>query len=160
MTHTNHQHLPNLLDLADSALRPLDGLADLRLAHPLLCHRNPHLANAVDAMARIGRLQGQGYRLIGAFDGNRLAAVAGYRFQENLLFGRFLSPEDLITADTHQGADWSCRLLLGLERLARAEGYLCLVVEHHGGQPGAEDRYRRSGLIPSSIRYSKLLITD
>ena len=102
MTHTNHQHLPNLLDLADSALRPLDGLADLRLAHPLLCHRHPHLANAVDAMARIGRLQGQGYRLIGAFDGNRLAAVAGYRFQENLLFGRFLSLEDLITADTHQ----------------------------------------------------------
>lgn len=58
MTHTNHQHLPNLLDLADSALRPLDGLADLRLAYPLLCHRHPHLANAVDALARTKVLTG------------------------------------------------------------------------------------------------------
>lgn len=160
MIHTNYQHLPNMSDLADSALRPLHGLADLRLAHALLRQRHPHLDNEVDVMVRIERLQEQGYRLIGAFDGNCLAAVAGYRFQENLLFGRFLSLEDLITADSHQDAGWSSRLLLGLERLARAEGYLCLVLECHGVQSGAEGRYRRHGLIRSSIRYKKSLISD
>jgi GNAT superfamily N-acetyltransferase len=39
----------------------------------------------------------QGYRLVGAFEGDRVVAVAGFRVLENLVDGRVLYVDDLST---------------------------------------------------------------
>jgi hypothetical protein len=35
-------------------------------------------------------MAGAGYRVLAAWDGDRVAAIAGYRVMENLIHGRFL----------------------------------------------------------------------
>jgi GNAT superfamily N-acetyltransferase len=60
----------------------------------LRTHHNDRLAFA----ERVNDVQRpQGYRLVGAFEGERVVAVAGFRVLENLVSGRTLYVDDLST---------------------------------------------------------------
>ena len=157
MTYSHHQHLPSLLDLADPALRPLDGPADLHTAYPVMHQLRPHLASEADFIARIERMRSQGYRLVGAFDGDALVALAGYRLEENLVYGVFLYVDDLITAEAHRGGRWGARLLRALDRVARAEGCARLVLDTGLGNARAQRFYFREGLYSGALRFQKSL---
>ncbi|MBS7779401.1 GNAT family N-acetyltransferase [Acidovorax sp. CCYZU-2555] len=149
---------PSVLDLADSALRPLDSAGDLRLAAPLMQQLRPHLEGEADFAARVQRQRLEGYQLIGAFaaDGS-LAALAGYRLQENLIYGRFLYVDDLVTAASLRGGQWGARLLRALERVARAEGCAQLVLDTGLANARAQRFYFRAGLYTGALRFQKML---
>ena len=149
---------PSVLDLADSALRPLDSAGDLRLAAPLMRELRPHLDGDAEFAVRVQRQRLQGYQLIGAFtpDG-QLAALAGYRLQENLLYGRFLYVDDLVTAAARRGGQWGARLLRALERVARAEGCAQLVLDTGLANARAQRFYFRAGLYTGALRFQKPL---
>lgn len=149
---------PSVLDLADNALRPLDSAGDLRLAAPLMQALRPHLDDAADFVARVQRQRLEGYQLIGAFtpDGS-LAALAGYRLQENLIYGRFLYVDDLVTAAPLRGGQWGARLVQALERVARAEGCAQLVLDTGLANARAQRFYFRAGLCTSALRFQKPL---
>ncbi|MBU3055065.1 GNAT family N-acetyltransferase [Pseudomonas indica] len=157
MTYLHHQSLPSVLDLADPALRPLDGPGDLRAAYPVMRELRPHLASEADFLARVERMRPQGYRLVGAFDGAALVALAGYRLQENLVYGAFLYVDDLITAEPHRGGHWGARLLRALDRVARAEGCARLVLDTGLANARAQRFYFREGLYTGALRFQKLL---
>lgn len=149
---------PSVLDLADSALRPLDCASDLRLAAPLMQALRPQLDGDADFAARVQRQRLQGYQLLGAFaaDGS-LAALAGYRLQENLGCGRFLYVDDLVTAPACRGGGWGARLLRALERVARAEGCARLVLDTGLTNAAAQRFYLRAGLCLGALRLQKML---
>ncbi|MET1116365.1 MAG: GNAT family N-acetyltransferase [Comamonas sp.] len=155
--HT-HPPSPSVLDLADSALRPLDSVGDLRLAAPLMRELRPQLDGEADLAARVQRQRLQGYQLLGAFEADAsLAALAGYRLQENLVYGRFLYVDDLVTAPARRGAGWGARLLRALERVARAEGCSRLVLDTGLANTRAQRFYLRAGLQTGALRFHKLL---
>ncbi len=160
-SHSSHalpQHQPIVLDLADAALRPLDSADDLRMATPLMRALRPHLVGEDDFVARVARMRTQGYHLVGAFgsDGT-LTALAGYRLQENLVYGRFLYVDDLISAESHRGNQWGARLLRALERVARAEGCARLVLDTGLANARAQRFYFREGLYTGALRFQKSL---
>jgi ribosomal protein S18 acetylase RimI-like enzyme len=160
--NASHAHspwpAPSILDLADSALRPLDSAGDLRLAAPLMQQLRPQLDGAAEFAARVQRQRLQGYQLIGAFapDGS-LAALAGYRLQENLIYGRFLYVDDLVTDASRRGGQWGARLLQGLERVARAAGCAQLVLDTGLANARAQRFYFRAGLYTGALRFQKML---
>lgn len=149
---------PSVLDLADSALRPLDSARDLCLAAPLMQQLRPHLDGETHFAARVQRQRLEGYQLIGAFtpDGS-LAALAGYRLQENLVYGRFLYVDDLVTAASLRGGQWGARLVRALERVARAEGCAQLVLDTGLANARAQRFYFRAGLYTGALRFQKML---
>lgn len=151
------QHQPSMLDLADPALRPLDRTGDLAQAFALVHTLRPHLADAADLAARVARMRPQGYQLLGAFDAGALVAMAGYRLQENLVYGRFLYVDDLVTAPAQRGSRWGARLLRALERVAGAEGCARLVLDTAISNVQAQRFYVRQGLEHGAQRYQKLL---
>ncbi|WP_394561806.1 GNAT family N-acetyltransferase [Aquipseudomonas alcaligenes] len=159
MTYSSHHPLPSVLDLADPALRPLDGPGDLRAAYPVMRELRPHLAGEGEFVAAVEHMRGEGYRLVGAFDGAVLVALAGYRLQHNFVYGRFLYVDDLITAETQRGGQWGARLLRALERVARAEGCARLVLDTALGNALAQRFYFREGLLTGALRFQKLLDT-
>ncbi|GLK90220.1 GNAT family N-acetyltransferase [Pseudomonas turukhanskensis] len=156
MTYLNHHHLPSVLDLADSALRPLDGPQDLRTAFAVMAQLRPHLASEADFIERVTRMRAEGYRLIGAFDAGVLAALAGYRLQENLLYGPYLYVDDLVTDQAQRGGHWGARLLQALERLARAQGCARLVLDTGLANARAQRFYFREGLYTGALRFQKV----
>lgn len=155
MTFTSPQFVPSVLDLADTHMRPLDTAHDLHIAFPLMQQLRPHLATEDDFTRRVGRMRNEGYLLLGAFDAGSLVALAGYRLQENLVYGTFLYVDDLITTETQRGHQWGSRLLNALERLARASGCARLVLDTGVANARAQRFYTREGLHNGALRFQK-----
>lgn len=155
MTFSLHHCVPSMLDLADAALRPLDSTHDLHLAFPVMQQLRPHLSSEADFISRIERMRAEGYRLLGAFDAGVLVGLAGYRLQENLIYGAFLYVDDLVTAEAQRGGQWGSRLLQALERLARASGCARLVLDTGLANARAQRFYFREGLYTGALRFQK-----
>ena len=96
------------------------------------------------------RLRPTGYRLIGAFasDNEEAAAVAGFRINEFLAWGKHLYVDDFVTAEGHRGRGLADRLFVWLEDEARS----CGCTQFHLDSGLGEDRedahrfYFRHGL--------------
>ncbi|QXI20101.1 GNAT family N-acetyltransferase [Pseudomonas moraviensis] len=155
MTFNLQDYVPSVLDLADTALRPLDSRHDLKIAFPVIQQLRPHLTSEADFMSRIERMRAGGYRLVGAFESSALVALAGYRLQENLIYGPFLYVDDLITDEAQRGGQWGSRLLRALERLARASGCARLVLDTGLANARAQRFYFREGLYTGALRFQK-----
>ena len=150
-----HNFIPSVLDLVDTALRPLDSTHDLCSAFPVMHQLRPHLTSEADFVSRIERMRLEGYRLIGAYDAGVLVALASYRFQENLVYGAFLYVDDLVTAEAQRGGQWGARLLQALERLARASGCARLVLDTGLANARAQRFYFREGMLTGALRFQK-----
>ena len=68
----------------------------IRRCFPIMSQLRPRLLEAEFAK-RIVRQQQQGYRLAYVEAASEIRAVAGYRFAENLAWGRFCYVDDLVT---------------------------------------------------------------
>lgn len=95
-------------------------------------------------------LRATGYRLIGAFEEgfDEAAAVAGFRINEYLAWGKHLYVDDLVTGEDHRGRGLADQLFAWLEDEARD----CGCTQFHLDSGLGEDRqdahrfYFRHGL--------------
>ena len=87
---------PGHWHIADSALRHADTEADRLACFSVMHELRPHLRDADEFMQRTGRAREQGYRILAAWEQGVVVALAGYRFQENLVYGPFLYVDDLV----------------------------------------------------------------
>lgn len=143
--------------MTDPALQHLDRPDQWRACLPLMRELRPHLTSADDFTARLDRMQAQDYRLLAAVVAGQAVALAGYRYQENLIYGRFMYVDDLVVHPTHRGDRWGARLLDGLDRIARDAGCARLVLDTALSNALAQRFYFRQGLLTSAIRFSKNL---
>jgi GNAT superfamily N-acetyltransferase len=68
------------------------------LAYEAMLALRTHLADEQEFAERVNDVQRrEGYRLVGAFDGDRVVGVAGFRVGHNLAWGKFLYVDDLST---------------------------------------------------------------
>lgn len=145
--------------MTDSALQHIDTDEALRACLPLMRELRPHLSDADDFVARITRMRGEGYRLLAAVDAGQVVALAGYRYQENLIYGRFMYVDDLVVNSARRGGRWGARLLQALDGMARDAGCAKFVLDTGLSNALAQRFYFRQGLLTSAIRFSKLLDT-
>lgn len=82
------------------------------LAAPVLLVLRPHFETAQALVAAADAQRADGYRIAAAFDGDAVAAVAGFRVTTNLISGRHLYVDDLVTAPEHRQRGHA-RALLG-----------------------------------------------
>jgi GNAT superfamily N-acetyltransferase len=141
-------------------MQHLESPQDLRACLPLMRELRPHLKNEADFVERVSRMRADGYRLLAAMDHGQAVALAGYRVQENLIYGRFLYVDDLVVADGRRGEGWGARSLKPRAAAARAHGCARLVLDTGLGNALAQRFYFRAGLLTSAIRFSKSLETS
>ena len=115
-----------------------------------------------DALVRqVDRQRGSGYRLAGVFaDGDEeAAAVAGFRINEYLAWGRHLYVDDLITAAAHRGQGHADRLFAWLEEEARQAGCTQFHLDSGVGEnrQDAHRFYFRHGLRIASFHFEREL---
>ena len=145
--------------MTEILLRHIETPQELRACLPLMRELRPHLKDDADFIARVERMRADGYRLLAALDGGAAVALAGYRFQENLVYGRFLYVDDLVVASGRRGERWGARLLEALEGSARDSGCARFVLDTGLGNALAQRFYFRYGLLTSAIRFCKPLET-
>jgi ribosomal protein S18 acetylase RimI-like enzyme len=140
------------------AIRHADSVAELHACWPAMRQLRPHLRDAQDMAERMQRMRDDGgYRLLAVWHGEEAIALAGYRLQENLVYGRFLYVDDLVTLEGRRGGQWGARLLDEATLVAEQAGCAKLVLDTGLANALAQRFYFREGLLTGSMRFSKVL---
>ena len=96
---------------------------DVAASFSVMQELRPHLTGEGEFRTTVRRLEREiGYRLVGAFVGEALQAVAGYRIAESLAWGRHLYVVDLVTRSPCRSRGLGARLYDWLCREGRREG--------------------------------------
>ncbi|MES1950122.1 GCN5-related N-acetyltransferase [Salinisphaera sp. S4-8] len=113
----------------------------------------PHLTNAPAFAAQVLRQMAHGYRLIAAWREANPVGLIGYRYQENLMNGRFLFVDDLVVCAKTRRSHIGGHLLDVVRREARAAGCRQLVLDTGLGMALAQRFYFRQGMLTRSIGF-------
>lgn len=120
--------------------------SDFAACFDVIRQLRPKLLSAGDWHAQADEMRSEGYRVLVYRDGGRAAAIAGYRISTNLVHGRFLFVNDLVTLDSARGKGLGRLMLRKLERIAEAEGCEYLVLDTAIANLGARRFYTRAGM--------------
>ena len=138
-------------------IRPARTPADLEACFPVLRELRPHLASAAELLSRVQRQSDQGYRLLAARREDKVVGVTGYRFQENLIRGRFCYVDDLVVAEAERSGGLGARLLDAVADEARVAGSQWLVLDTNLDNLLGQRFYFRYGMLPAALRFAKAL---
>jgi GNAT superfamily N-acetyltransferase len=109
-------------------LRHIESDEEVAAAFPVMAQLRPHLANAEELVARVAHQREAGYRQLAAWREGVPVALAGYRVEENLIHGRFLYLDDLVTTEGERRGGIGARLLEAVAAEARRFGCSRLVL--------------------------------
>jgi GNAT superfamily N-acetyltransferase len=116
--------------------------------HELRTHLTPEAF-----LARVRSQEGAGYRLVYVEANGGPVAVAGFRILENLVSGRILYVDDLVTLSAERSNGYGAQLLAWLVDRARAEGCQRLELDSGVQRKDAHRFYEREGLEITSYHF-------
>lgn len=137
----------------DVDVREVEDADEIRGMFPLMVQLRPHLVEE-EYMARWKRQHKDGYNMLGLYWKDRLYALAGYRIQENLVHGRFLYLDDLVTDAGARGRGFGEKLLMHLQRRAHELGCSKLVLDTPLSNSLGHRFYFRCGMLATSLRFA------
>ncbi|MBH1964111.1 MAG: GNAT family N-acetyltransferase [Comamonadaceae bacterium] len=130
-----------------------DYVACFNVMHEL----RPHLRDAASFAAQARRQAEQGYRLLAAWQGHQVMGVAGYRIQENLIYGRFLYVDDLVATAAARSQGLGGVLIEALRETARQQDCAHFVLDTGLGNALAQRFYFRQGLLSKGMHFTQAL---
>jgi GNAT superfamily N-acetyltransferase len=121
----------------------------------LMRQLRPHLADP-DELARRWRHQSAtaGYRIVAMWEEGRPCALAGFRAMDNLIHGRFLYVDDLVSDAAARRKGHGAHLLTWLKDEARATACSKLVLDTALDNVLGHRFYYRQGLLARALRFS------
>jgi len=141
-----------LVDLA------ADDPAAMAACLPVLRELRPQLGAMADVVAQLARQAAAGYRLLAAVGPDEaVLAVAGWRFMENTIHGRFLYVDDLVTTAGARGGGLGARLLDALARRGQAAGCARLMLDSGVTNSAAHRFYFRERLTVGALHFGRAL---
>jgi len=147
---------PSILSLSP-VLRHARGQDDLAACFPVISQLRPKLKDAAEWVERASGMATYGYRVLAAWEDDRVVALAGYRMMENLIHGHFLYVDDLVTSAEQRGRGLGAALLQELSLVGVDEYCHRLVLDTAAANANARRFYKREGLIDSVIGFVKPL---
>jgi ribosomal protein S18 acetylase RimI-like enzyme len=140
---------------AKIALRHAESESDVAACFPLMRILRPHLVSSEEFAARAARQYGAGYRILAAWRDAVPLALAGYRTEENMIRGRFLYVDDLVTDEAERRNGLGARLLDALANEAERLDCASLVLDTALDNVLAHRFYYRQGLLASALRFGR-----
>lgn len=134
-------------------IRAVTDEAGARACHTLMCQLRPHLAD-IDAYLERWRCQTrEGYRILALWHDGRPTALAGIRVQHNMIHGRFLYVDDLVTDADLRSHGHGAAIMEYLKDEARRLDCGRLVLDTALDNVHAHRFYYRSGLVAGALRF-------
>ena len=125
----------------------------LHAAFPIMKELRPHLEDPAGFALQIRHQREQGYRLLAARRDQTIVGLAGYRLQDNLLYGRFVYVDDLVVSHTVQRSHIGGRLLAAVREQAIHLQCAHLVLDTGLHMALAQRFYFRQGLLARGMHF-------
>lgn len=143
--------------MSDFQLRHLDSDQDYLACFHVMRELRPHLIEASAFVEQVHRQAKQGYRLLAVFRDNVLQGLAGYRLQENLIYGPFMYVDDLVTTADARRHGVGKILIEALRDEARQQGCAHFVLDTGLANAFAQRFYFRQGLLSAGLHFRQSL---
>ncbi|WP_107875137.1 GNAT family N-acetyltransferase [Neisseria weaveri] len=117
------------------------GFEETITAFAALSILRPMLTDVSRFVEQVNNMQrSQGYRLLGIFeDGkNNAVAICGFREETNLVSGRHIHIDDVVTVPQSRGKGYASRLLERVKEIAREEGIHQIHIDSNVGDERAQ----------------------
>jgi len=125
---------------------------------PVLRELRPHLGGEAEVLAQFARQAAEGYRLLAAVGADDVVlALAGWRFMENTVYGRFLYVDDLVSTASARGCGLGSRLIDALAERGRSAGCARLVLDSGVTNSAAHRFYFRERLTVGALHFGRPL---
>jgi GNAT superfamily N-acetyltransferase len=134
-------------------IKPLSHQQDFLMAFPVMKQLRPHIEDEQQFIEQIQRMQMQDYVLVAMLEADEIIGLAGYRIQENLLYGRFLYVDDLVVTESHRSSGCGARLLHAVMEIAKQQNCHEFVLDTGLSMSLAQKFYFRQGLLTQAIRF-------
>lgn len=138
-------------------LRHLETDQDYAASFEVMRALRPHLTDAQAYAAQVRRQAQQTYRVLAAWQDDQVVGLAGYRLQENLIYGRFLYLDDLVTADHVRSQGVGATLIDAVREQARQQGCARFVLDTGLNNALAQRFYFRQGLLSQGMHFGQAL---
>jgi GNAT superfamily N-acetyltransferase len=134
-------------------IRHIESDVEVEASFPVMKELRPHLSDRAAYGAQIAQQRAQGYRLLAAWRDGAIVGLAGYRLQDNLLYGRFIYVDDLVvTASLHRSGFGEC-LLQAARQQAVALHCKHFVLDTGLHMALAQRFYFRQGLLAKGMHF-------
>ncbi|HTH45460.1 MAG TPA: GNAT family N-acetyltransferase [Oxalicibacterium sp.] len=138
-------------------LKHIEHSADLAASFPVMKELRPQLADQATYIVQVEHQRAQGYRLLAAWLDGAIVGLAGYRLQDNLLYGRFVYVDDLVVTATLHRAGIGQRLLEAVRQQAIALRCKHFVLDTGLHMALAQRFYFRQGLLARGMHFVEAL---
>lgn len=143
--------------MIDVTLRHADTETEVAACFPVMVLLRPHLSGVEEFVTRVRRQRAAGYRILAAWRNTVPLALAGYRFEENLIRGKFVYVDDLVTVAEARRNRIGARLLDRVSAIGRDAGCAYLVLDTALDNVLGHRFYYREGMLASALRFSRPL---
>ncbi|SEO92331.1 Acetyltransferase (GNAT) family protein [Luteibacter sp. UNC138MFCol5.1] len=130
---------------------------ELRSCFPIIHQLRPHLRTPDAFVAQVRRQAASGYLLLAAWRRDQPIALAGYRIVENLLYGRFLYVDDLVSSEGARGQGVGGDLIAELREEGRRQACHFLVLDTALSNDLGQRFYFRQGLLARGMHFAQPL---
>lgn len=134
-------------------LQELDTPTLQRAGFALMRELRPHLTDEAAFVEQIVRQYAQGYRLLAAYMGERIAGLIGYRAMENTVYGRFVYVDDLVIDASERQQGLGAFLITAVRNEAIRVGSQHLVLDTGLHMALAQRFYFRQGLLARGMHF-------
>ncbi|MGD8379268.1 MAG: GNAT family N-acetyltransferase [Gammaproteobacteria bacterium] len=128
--------------------------AQIAACYPVMSELRPHIVET-EFVARVREQMETGFRLAFLTVEGRPVAVAGFRFMQNLAWGRFLYVDDLVSCATERSRGYGAALLDWLVGYAASNGCDQLHLDSGTQRKDAHRFYEREGLDMTSLHFCR-----
>jgi GNAT superfamily N-acetyltransferase len=128
--------------------------AEILACLPVLRELRQYIGHAGDFVGQVRRQQEEGYRLMAAWQADRVVACAGFSVRENLVSGRVIHVDELVTTRSARSQGLGKRLLSALTDEARNNGCRAVVLDCGIRNARAHRFYFREGMRITSFRFA------
>jgi ribosomal protein S18 acetylase RimI-like enzyme len=141
-------------------IKHIESEADLEASFSVMQELRPHLSDRATYKEQVARQRTQGYRLLAAWRNGAIVGLAGYRLQDNLLYGRFVYVDDLVVSAALHRSRFGERLLQAARQQAIALDCRHFVLDTGLHMALAQRFYFRQGLLAKGMHFVEPLTQE
>lgn len=138
-------------------ISPIQTDQDYQACFEVMRELRPNLTDVESFAAQARRQADQGYRILAAWHDDQVTGLAGFRLQENLMYGKFLYVDDLVTTARARGEGTGAKLIAATRQEAKDLGCAWFVLDTAAENALGQRFYYRQGLLGRGIHFHQQL---